>query len=384
MVVVLLRGREHLVGRVDLTGVQHPLAVEAEGCGTAGDLAVGVHVADLQEGAVDRLEVVRTGRHQDAHQDVVVRVRAVAGRLLADDQGLHVDRRHEVGRAEDQGLQAGRGGRDVVDVDEALGVLDLRLDADLPDLEAHRLLDLGEQQVQRDDLLGVLDLGQHDAVEVGSRALDDRDDVAVRPVRRPVVDPYHPGLARPVAVVQRVDDVVPGAFLGERRAGVLQVEEDLVGREALGLLQEPRVASRYRQTRATGAQPVQGLCGGAARLRGGGGRRGGRGHAGTSRGSSLFAFRISSTIRPMISVIPKSFGVNTAATPALIRASASAGGMIPPAITGMSPAPVRRSRFSTSGTSSACEPDRIDRPTQCTSSATAADTICSGVRRMPW
>ena len=34
-----------------------------------------------------------------------------------------------------------------------------------------------------DDLLGVLDLRQHDAVEVLARALDDRDDVAVGPVR---------------------------------------------------------------------------------------------------------------------------------------------------------------------------------------------------------
>ena len=43
--------------------------------------------------------------------------------------------------------------RDRVDVDQAQRVLDLRLDADPADLEAHRLLDLGEQQVQRDDLL---------------------------------------------------------------------------------------------------------------------------------------------------------------------------------------------------------------------------------------
>lgn len=57
---------------------------------------------------------------------------------------------------------------------------------------------------------------------------------------------------------------------------------------------------------------------------------------------------------------------------------------MPPTMTGMSSTPVRRSRASTSGTSSACEPDRIDRPTQCTSSATAAETICSGVSRMPW
>ena len=58
--------------------------------------------------------------------------------------------------------------------------------------------------------------------------------------------------------------------------------------------------------------------------------------------------------------------------------------MIPPTITGTSPSPASRSPSSTSGTSSMCEPDRIERPTQCTSSATAAATICSGVSRMPW
>lgn len=104
MVEVLLGGREDLVGRGDLVRVQHPLAVEAQGGGAPGDLAVALLVADLEVGAVDRLEVVRTGGHQDAHQDVVVRVRRVARRLLAHDQRLHVDGGHEVGRAEDDGL----------------------------------------------------------------------------------------------------------------------------------------------------------------------------------------------------------------------------------------------------------------------------------------
>ena len=63
----------------------------------------------------------------------------------------------------------GRGGGDRVDVDQAPGVLDLRLDPDPAGLEAHRLLDLGQQQVQRDDLLGVLHLRQHDAVQVRPR-----------------------------------------------------------------------------------------------------------------------------------------------------------------------------------------------------------------------
>lgn len=290
MVVVLLGGREDLVGGLDLAGVQDPLAVEAERGGAARDLAEAVDVLDLQVGAVDRLEVVRAGRHQDLHQDVVVRVGAVAGRLLADDQGLHVDGGHEVGRAEDDGLGARRGLGDRVDVVEALRVLDLRLDADLADLEAHRLLDLGEEEIEGDDLLGVLHLRQHDAVEVLPRALDDGHDVAVCPLGRPVVDPHDARLARPVALVEELDDGVPRLRLGERGAGVLQVEEDLVGVEALGLLQEARVRARYSEARTARAKAVD------------------LGHAGTSSGSRWFAVRISSTIRPMISVMPKSLG----------------------------------------------------------------------------
>ena len=80
-------------------------------------------------------------------------------------------------------------------VEQPARVLDLRLDADPPDLEADRALDLGEQQVQRRHLRGRLHLRQHDAVEVGAGALDDVDDVAVGPRGRPVVDAdrAHPG-----------------------------------------------------------------------------------------------------------------------------------------------------------------------------------------------
>src|ERR1019366_3001051 len=97
---------------------------------------------------------------------------------------------HEVGRPEDDGLDTVAGGGDGVDVGQTERVLDLRLDADPADLQAGRLLDLGQQEVQGDDLLGRLDLGQHDGVEVGPGALDDLHDIGIGPLRRPVVDPY--------------------------------------------------------------------------------------------------------------------------------------------------------------------------------------------------
>ena len=148
---------------------------------------------------------------------------------------------------------ARRRGGDVVDVDQAEGVLDLRLDADPADLVAHRGLDLGEQDVERLDLVGGLHLGQHEAVEVRAGALDHLDDVLVGPLGRPVVDPDGAHPVAPVAGVQHLDDVLAGVRLRDRRHRVLDVEEHLVGVEALGLLQEPGVGAGDGVAGAAGA-----------------------------------------------------------------------------------------------------------------------------------
>ena len=58
--------------------------------------------------------------------------------------------------------------------------------------------------------------------------------------------------------------------------------------------------------------------------------------------------------------------------------------MMPPTITGTSPAPAARSPASTCGTASMWDPDRIDSPTTWTSSSTAAATIWAAVSRIPW
>src|SRR6185295_4892869 len=70
VVVVLLPRRVDLVGGGDLVRVQHPLAVEAQRGGPAGDAAEAVDVLDLQVRAVDRLLPVGPRGHQDLHQDV--------------------------------------------------------------------------------------------------------------------------------------------------------------------------------------------------------------------------------------------------------------------------------------------------------------------------
>ena len=92
------------------------------------------------------------------------------------------------------------------------------------------------------------------ASRFGAGAADDLEHVLERPLRRPVVDADGADLVAPAALVQRRDDVLAGAGLGQRRAGVLQVEEDLVGGQPLGLLQEPGVAAGDGQVGTTGTK----------------------------------------------------------------------------------------------------------------------------------
>ncbi|GAA3307051.1 hypothetical protein GCM10020219_004920 [Nonomuraea dietziae] len=106
-----------------------------------------------------------------------------------------------------------------------------------------------EQRVEPDHLGGILHLRQHHAVEELARALDHLDHVAVGPLRGQVVDPDDAHLAAPVALAQGGDDVLARLLLGQRRDGVLEVEEDLVGGQRLGLLQEARVGSGDREAR---------------------------------------------------------------------------------------------------------------------------------------
>ena len=78
---------------------------------------------------------------------------------------------------------------------------------------------------------GVLDLGHHDAVEVLAGTGDHLDHVAQTPLCRDAVDPHDARLAAVVVRVQGVHHMAPGGLLLERRDGVLEVEEYLVGRK---------------------------------------------------------------------------------------------------------------------------------------------------------
>ena len=131
-VELLLRRREQLVEDVDLVGMQRPLAVVAEHLRALAVVTERVGLADLQERAVDHLEAVRSPRHQDLREHVVEVVARVLGDLHAAGEHRHLHGRGEVGGTEDDGLETGRRRADLLDVDQAAGRLDLRLDADVP------------------------------------------------------------------------------------------------------------------------------------------------------------------------------------------------------------------------------------------------------------
>jgi hypothetical protein len=103
---LLLRRREQLVQDGHLVRVEGPLAVVAEHLGALAVVAEGVLVADLEERTVDRLQPVGPARHQDLGEHVMEVVAGVLGDLHATGEHRHLHRRCEVGRAEDDGLQA--------------------------------------------------------------------------------------------------------------------------------------------------------------------------------------------------------------------------------------------------------------------------------------
>ena len=98
----------------------------------------------------------------------------VAGVAAADAGGLHATVGGEVGGAERQALHAGRRRADLLDVGDAAGRLEDRVHEDRP-VEPGLRLELGEEAVDVVDVLGPLDLRDHDHVELVAD-LGDRGD----------------------------------------------------------------------------------------------------------------------------------------------------------------------------------------------------------------
>ena len=116
-----------------------------------------------------------------------------------------------------------------------------------PTGQARLLLDLGEQQVQRDHLGRRLDLGQHDLVQPLTGVADHLDHVAVGPLGVPRVDPHAEDPVVPGQVLDGVDDLGSRALLLEGRHRVLEVEEGHVGGDRRRLGQELLVGTGGRE-----------------------------------------------------------------------------------------------------------------------------------------
>jgi hypothetical protein len=79
--------------------------------------------------------------------------------------------------------------------------------------ESRRLLDPVEQRGDEVDVAGARRLGDRDLVDLVAGHLDDVDEVAVAVVPVESVDSQRDRAARPVLLLQRVDDVDPGLRL---------------------------------------------------------------------------------------------------------------------------------------------------------------------------
>src|SRR6202011_628164 len=81
------------------------------------------------------------------------------------------------------------------------------------------------------------------AVEDVARPADHFAEVVEGELARHLVDAHHTRLAAPVVRLQGFDHLGARGRLLQRRAGILQVEEHLVGRAARGLLHHARVTA---------------------------------------------------------------------------------------------------------------------------------------------
>jgi hypothetical protein len=161
----------------------------------------------------------------------------------------------EIPRPEDDRLDPVAGGGDLVDVLQALGLLDQHLKCD-PLAHPERLFQLGEQHVDPPDVPGPADLGHDDHVEGLPGRGDDLDDVPVGPAGVDAVHPDRAGGVPPVKVAQRPGRLAPRLLPLGGRAGILQIEENQVGAGGGGLGEHGVVAGRRGQLGA--AQP--GFC----------------------------------------------------------------------------------------------------------------------------
>ena len=230
---------------------ERPLAVKSVGGRDLSGVAQRLEVANLEERAVDDVEPIGPPGHQDLGEHVAEGIRGGVMDRLVDRGDRHPDRGREVGRPEDDGLQARRRRTDLLDVDEAPRSFYLRLDADVTRLQARVLFDLGEEEIERHDVRGSLHLRQHDLVEARTGVGHHLDHIAVGPGRVPGVHPHAQHTVVPVQRADRLGDFGARGHLLVRRHRVFEIEEGEVGRGRRRLGEEAFGGAGGRKTGAT-------------------------------------------------------------------------------------------------------------------------------------
>ena len=243
-------GGEDLLGDGDLHGVQAPCPHAAEEVGVAELVLAGDDVLDVAEGAVVREDPVRGAGVDHAGHGVVPEVLLVGGagvrcaldvavdRVLAHQiagvaaahaGGLHAPVGGEVCRPQRKALHAGGGGADLLHVGHTPGRLEDRMHENGLG-ETGLGFELGEETVHVVDVLGALDLGDHDDVERRAGFEHGGGEIVEAPGRVERVDP---GPELRVTEVGGLGDVYQpraSGFLVRRGHPVFEVGQDHVDR----------------------------------------------------------------------------------------------------------------------------------------------------------
>ena len=125
------RGREDLLGDLDLARMNRPLADHTERVCAFGLAPVTVRIAEVRVRTVDRVDAVRATRDRHLVARVVPDVAGV-GAGFADRHHLHLLARRVVAHTEDQAFEPVGTRGDFVDVHHAFDFFDEAFDADTP------------------------------------------------------------------------------------------------------------------------------------------------------------------------------------------------------------------------------------------------------------
>ena len=211
-------------------------AVEAEGA-RAGDVgAIGVQVTEIGDraGITKGQNAGLTGRHLD--------------RLHGPDQRFgdgfgHAQHMGEILVTHADRLVTAAGAGDFADVEKTFGGFDLQGETGVPRGEAALGLQFGDDFLQEHNMVGGLNLGNNNPVDVGA---DRRLQIGDRHAPGPIDADQHIGASLADTGRDRWYEGT-GARLFGRRDSVLQVDFDGVGAAQMGLGDETLTGCRHEQ-----------------------------------------------------------------------------------------------------------------------------------------